>query len=629
MLATDRWAAVAIFAGMLSYALAASQRDTTATDSLVAPLPYHGAPSALGTIEPYRSFTRASIAHVPYRTLEDVLQWRLPAYVLSTGSLGEWNPPLVLGERPRDGVAVTDGIVATSAAVGAFPPALAMPEFMERLDVLVGADAAVIAGANGGTAYWFQQPWYDVGTPYTRVWYCQSAYDFIATDGVLSQNVAPNVNATLGFRRLTGPGRYDNQWLDAWNTRALVRWNPSPRTNISLVHRFSNWGMGTGGGVNTALSDDPTNERTAIVEYERLDQRLFRHELQLLVTDRAGPQRVLTASVGFRNEEWNIYRPPQLAVGADSSAHVRWLMRMLAAHARWEERFDESIAMIAGIEATLDRGTQSDYTAQLDAWQVVPFGYLRWQSASALVVRGGVRAMLRDGTAYPIAGAGLDFTASSAAISLDVASSLRMPSQVEGNVGPERVQMAMVRVRSGDSLARIEATAYLRRRTDAIVAQPILRSDTIVGVTYRNRSDAAIESGATIGSSLVIAGFRIEPWVVLSFEGARSLPLLYATLSIGYQYRIGRNRLVGEMFVRTRTATRADRFVPQSWAFVPGDDVLPAAFDGATIALSAELGNAVVKLAMGNILSSYYATLSTFPQLDRHITLSVAWTFFD
>lgn len=45
--------------------------------------------------------------------------------------------------------------------------------------------------------------------------------------------------------------------------------------------------------------------------------------------------------------------------------------------------------------------------------------------------------------------------------------------------------------------------------------------------------------------------------------------------------------------------------------------------------LWAQLGNATVKLAMGNVLSAYYATLSTFPQLDRHITLSVGWSFFD
>ncbi|MCX7930468.1 MAG: hypothetical protein N2663_07095 [Chlorobi bacterium] len=614
---------------MIAIELHASQPDSTASDSLVLPMPYHGAISVLGTVVPYRSLTRASIASIPYRTLEDAVEWRLPAYILSTGSIGDWNQPLLFGERPRDGRVVADGISAASSATGVFPLAMVMPEFMERFDALVGADAAVLAGSNGGTAYWVQQPWYDVGTLYTRVWYCQSAYDFIATDGVLSQNVAPNVNATLGFRRLTGPGRYDNQWLDAWNTRALLRWNLSPRVNISFVHRFTNWGFGSNGGVNTALSDDPTNERTAIVQYARLNQRLFRHDVQALLTNRLDEHTVLTASLAAVTEEWNIDRSPLLAVFSDSNTQVRWITRTLTANARWERRFDSSLATIVGIESSLDHGTQSDYTAALDRWQLVPFGYMRWNAGAHVSVRGGGRALVQRGQLSPIIGSGLDVDFQGVAVSLDLASSVRMPAQVEGNVLPERTHLAMLRVRGGDSTVAIDASAYVRRRTDAIVASPLVRGDTIVAVTQTNQTTATLETGATLESALRVTNVHIVPVVVFHFVGSQRVPLLYASLSVRYQYRLGRNRLLGELFVRGRTRVRADRYVPQMWSFVPGDGVLPMSYDGITIALAAELGNAVVKLAMGNVISSYYATLSTFPQFDRHITLSVAWTFFD
>lgn len=242
--------------------LAHAVPDTTQRrDTLNRPLPFHGAITGLGIVQPYQTLKRSDILTIPYRTLEDVLEWRTPSYVLSTGLIGDWNVPLLFGEQPRDQRVVFDGIGAYSA-VGLFPPAMVMPEFMEQLDIVTGADAAIIMGANSGTGYWVQQPWYDTRAPYTRVWYCQSAYDFIATDGVFSLNVAPNLNTTLGFRRMVTPGRYSNQWLDVWNTRMLVRWNLAPDWNVSLVHRFANWGLGTNGGVDPERTDDrATNEQ--------------------------------------------------------------------------------------------------------------------------------------------------------------------------------------------------------------------------------------------------------------------------------------------------------------------------------------------------------------------------------
>lgn len=609
--------------------LAHAVPDTTQRrDTLNRPLPFHGAITGLGIVQPYQTLKRSDILTIPYRTLEDVLEWRTPSYVLSTGLIGDWNVPLLFGERPRDQRVVFDGIGAYSA-VGLFPPAMVMPEFMEQLDIVTGADAAIIMGANSGTGYWVQQPWYDTRAPYTRVWYCQSAYDFIATDGVFSLNVAPNLNTTLGFRRMVTPGRYSNQWLDVWNTRMLVRWNLAPDWNVSLVHRFANWGLGTNGGVDPERSDDPSNERTAAVVYNTLDQRMFRHDVQLLATKQAGERRILSATVAMSNEEGNVYRPLWLSFGTDSNTHVRWISTILTLQMRWEERLDTSLAILGAIESAVGRTTASDYTAAQRVRQIGTYLYGRWEPMSNVIIRGGLRWMAGGAHLLPVAAIGMTTSFAGVTIRLDAVSSVRPASAVEGNVQPEYVRLLLLHARTGDSAVNAGLSAYVRQRRNAIVATPLVRGDTVITTVASNASSLRTESGITIESNVSLQRFCLAPMVVCSFLGSEGMPLLYGALSLRYTHRIGRNRLQAELFFRARTMVHAQRFIPHTWAYLATDQLLEAAVDGATLALSAELGNAVVKLAMGNVLSTYYATLSTFPQLDRHITLSVAWTFFD
>jgi len=618
--------------GVMNVLAAAVASDSVALDSFcVRPLPFHGTVSVFGVINPFRTFTRDSIASLPYRTLEDVFDWRSPSYTLSSGLFGDWNVPTLFGERARDHAVRADGFPMQSSVTGLFPPAMMSPEFMERMDVLIGTDAAIIAGASSGTAYWFQQPWYDTRTPYTRVWYCQSAYDFLATDGVLSQNVAPNLNATVGFRRMVTPGRFPNQWLDVWNTRALVRWNVSPSLNFSLIHRFANWGIGTNGGVNPQASEDPTNERTAQVMYRSLDERLFRHDLELLVSNYRSPTEMLSGGVALQFEEWNRYRSRALAVETDSSQHVRWRSDRMIAFMRWEQQLGTQLSILAGAEGSITVAGGSTYTAALvgsDRYQSAGYGYVRWES-TPIAIRGGARFMLARGELSPIVGAAMRIGDSVRALSLDVSKTIRVPSTVEGLLSPEHAWLIMVRLETViASRYRLAATGYWRRYSNPIVGEPITRNDTILGATYINASPMQ-RSGLVVESQWMLGQFRFAPQLVLSFVGARELPILYATCSLGYTHSIGRNRIGGELFLRVRTQVAAARFIPQSWAYLPSDALLPAATDGGSVMLWAQLGNATVKLAVSNILSAYYATLSTFPQLDRHISLSVGWSFFD
>lgn len=616
---------------MLLSALRCIAADSVATDdSLSKPLPYHGAVSALGIVVPYRSFTRATISSLPYRTLDDILEQRTPAYVLSTGLLGDWSVPLLFGESPRENVFVFDGIASMQRLMGNYPPAIVMPEFMEQLDVLIGADAAILAGASGGTAYWVQQPWYNTRSPYTRVWYCQSAYDFIATDGTFSQNVAPNVNATVGFRRMVTPGRYDGQWLDTWNTRALLRWNPSDVVSLSLVHRFTNWGVGTNGGINTTLSEDPTNERTAIAMYPGLNQRLFRHELQFVGTAEQTPHRVFTASIAFATDEWGIHRSSELMTDGDSNATVRWSSWSLRGTVRWEEQLTDEGGIITGVDAAYTHTGASAYTAAIAASDLSVFGYTRWTLTPTTTLRGGGRILLANSDVLPIAGVALEQRAPNFLLTVDASTSARLPISTDlGSIQAERTHVLLLRVERADSTIPIAASAFLRWRPSMNEYFPVIRGDTVVGVEVHSTQRLRPASGVIVESSLLVGNMQVASQLVANFEGAHRVPFLYGTVSLRYQHRIGRNRLIGELFVRGRTSVVADRFLPFAWAYVQGNQWLPAAFDGATLSIAAELGNATVKLAMGNIASTYYATLSTFPQLDRHITLSIAWTFFD
>ena len=134
------------------------------------------------------------------------------------------------------------------ANFGTFNMDMFSTEFMESVEILVGSDAVIFSNNSSGALINLQEIRYNASTPYTKLWINQAGTSMISSDGVFSQNILPNFNFTVGIRAISSDGDFTNQWVDSWNLRGILRWNLSPKTNISLTENFYNHAAGTNGG---------------------------------------------------------------------------------------------------------------------------------------------------------------------------------------------------------------------------------------------------------------------------------------------------------------------------------------------------------------------------------------------
>ncbi|MBK9246858.1 MAG: hypothetical protein IPM69_01785 [Ignavibacteria bacterium] len=133
-----------------------------------------------------------------------------------------------------------------------------------------------------------QERVFNTKTPFTHLWYSQGGYDYVASDGILSQNIAKNWNATIGYRRQSSTSRFLNSDLDLWNIRANIRWSPTSKTTFTLSELFTHRRTGVNGGIDST-SPSISNELIAVPKYAEFNERVYRHEVTLsgttLLTD--------------------------------------------------------------------------------------------------------------------------------------------------------------------------------------------------------------------------------------------------------------------------------------------------------------------------------------------------------
>lgn len=255
------------------------QKAPTPQVPLFVPMHDHGSIVERGS-EPTIRVHRYDIQRSFYTSFDELLESRLPAFSLHQGYYALPNTFRVLGGGARDNaILFLNGRPLNDVSTSILPPNFYPTEFMQQAQILLGSEAVVAADNSSGMAMNLQEPRYNAKTPYTRLWYSEGANGYISSDGTLSQNIAANVNMTLGFRREAGDGRYLNQAIDSWNLRALFRWNLSERTNISIVELFTNRAMGLNGGVDTSGTIDANDALSAQVQYPLLNQRVITHDL--------------------------------------------------------------------------------------------------------------------------------------------------------------------------------------------------------------------------------------------------------------------------------------------------------------------------------------------------------------
>ncbi len=619
--------------------------DTVRTSKeVVPPVPLyepshrHGEWNWLGDSSPW-TIDRHEIQPKFYSSFDDLLESSAPGVPLHQGYYALPNTMRVLGGSANDNALLFNGrplndVTSGQALMNLFPT-----EFMQKAEILLGSDAVVVADNASGMALNVQEPRYNAKKAYTRLWYAEGANGYISSDGVFSQNIAPNVNMTLGYRREAGDGRFTNQAVDSWNLRALFRWNLSDATSVSLVELFSNRLMDLNGGIDTAGTVDINDELSARVRFPLMNERLISHDISATLTTRlaADSSSRLQLNAYYSHRLWHLGRDSSMIFSTDSALGLNWTNVRSGIQGRLEQDFFGHIRMSLGADAEMQSSDSYDYAKGDTRLRLAAFAQTRLQLSSALNLSGGARLQVLGGTTALNVGARLHTDLSKSwSLTIDASQSARIPSLSEGvQLNQEHATLVFAKLGFADSTTKFSLLVFSRYLTNTISAAALYdpSSVKIVNTLYSNGADRTI-SGATLDGTYSFGSWSVGAQA--QFHATQSgsvndklLPAVALRTGVEYRYPIARNMLSIGVAAKARSAYYGEAFIPQTWAYIPAEREQSAAFGGLEFLAGARIGDAFIKLAYQNILSNSTSSLSTFPAVVRNLSLSIAWTFFD
>ncbi len=620
-----------------SMAVADTLKQVIALDTVL-PLHTHG--RVLLTVEPPATVvTKHDIRLWDYNGLYELIERSTHTYPLSLGQAGGMNHVSFYGADPRAVAVGYNGRSLADPALGFYNLEQFPVEALERISVMTGTYAAILADNASGAYVNLEEIRYNTSRPYTRIWYHQGGYKHIASDGVFSQNVDKRLNVTLGFRRQSARGRYENSFFDAWNLRGVVRWNASDYTNISLSEIFTSHFTETNGGVDWNASAEPGNELTADVEYPALEERVYRHDLTLTASSYLAQDSStsVSGSAYYSHALWEKDRTRALWLSpADTSNLVSFVTRRVGITGQFEQHF-YALLLVAGGKIEQLVNDRTVYFADNRDIESSAFGLITLFPHSAVKLSAGVRARFAEEKVHMSAGLRAETDVNEhTRLWADFSRSVRTPSVVEGtDLQSEDHVLALVGLGWKVGKHSTDLTVFYRSTQHAVVAAPALATTgTVINTVFANAVGAVNTMGAILSyegriSSFVASAFLDATYRTAAGERVQTFPLLYGGLTVMYEYAVGRSALRAGVRVRGLTSFAGNRYVPLTWSYIPVQEESGAKGNGLDLLASATLGNAAIRLSFNNVLGQTYYYVPFYPQEEGAFRLSVSWAFLD
>lgn len=625
-------------------ALTAADTATARADTLrivaidtISPLPRHGQAFLIGPL-PSMAMSKEAMQRIEYDGLAGIIEHRAPVYPLSLGGTGQLNHFSFYGAMPRDVGFTYNGRPLDDPASGLFNPAQFPVEALERVEILTGTQAVVLADNTSGALVNLQEVRYDTRRPFTRIWYHQGGYKHLASDGVFSQNIANGINITAGFRRQSAKGRYDNSVLDVWNVRGALRWNVGKQTNISLSDVFTNHYIGTNGGVDIEASPALGNERTAIVHYELLNERVYRHDVTLSMSSYLAEDSsvALSGSAYFSHALWERGRSPALFLSvADNGDRFSFITRRMGITGKLEQQFSV-VRLVAGGTFEQLSNEQTPYFPDNSDAVAAAFGLVTLTPTTDISLTTGLR--------FRVVGEKVTLSTgvrASAQIDehltlwSDVSRSTRLPSVVEGrNLLAEENVLVLGGGTWREGGHKLEGTAFYRTVENPIQASPVSTTTGTVLTTAFSTGKPLQTTGVVLQyegrvGSIVSTAFAHGAYVLADGVRLSTMPLLYAGITAMYEYPVGHSMLMGGLRIRGLTSFQGQQYVPMTWSYIPVQQESSVRGNGVDILVSAIVGNAFIRASYNNVFGETYYFVPFYPQDDGVFRLSVSWSFID
>jgi hypothetical protein len=584
--------------------------------------------------------SKEDIQEEAYLQLGDILYENLNFYPMSLGSFGMYNHISIYGANPTASSFNYNGRSINDLQFGSLNPEQISPESFENLEIYTGSDAVIFGDNAQGGYFNIQQKKYNAGKPYSRLWYAQAGFEFLAADIIYSQNFRPNWNFTLGIRNMTTDGRYENQFLRSWNVRAALRWNLSDLTSVTLTENFVNHGMGANGGVNREESSLIFDEIFANVNYNDLNRYLYRHDLTLNFTSILDKDSINAVSLNayFTNSEWeHDARNDFYFDYTDSTTQLDYFNNKFGMNGKYELNFFDYFFLNVGGSIENVTISNTPYNSGFKGLNYNAYGRGELIFADEFKLTGGGKLAYFYGKSALSFGSAAHLKFGNLSSKFDVSISERVPTPAEGlELEKENHLLSVFDLNLNLQPHVFSLSAFVRYIDSPIIFDNEQYSPDSILIDYQGRN-ADNEEIYGLGAKLDIelfSGFRTRINTIMQYSkldgnDSKKFPLFYSDIDLNYSRKFKNNKLSGGVRLRLISEFYGQSFFPQRRVYVPVGSASTFSNNGIDLYATAVLGDAFIKLEFMNALSQGYYYVPYYPQLTRNLVLSVAWSFLN
>lgn len=583
-------------------------------------------------------FTKYKLAQKDILFLEEVFQNNTGIQILNLSALGIPKPILANGTV---GFAKSqwNGINAIEPHYGQstfdFFPIL----MFDRIELFEGLEAFVFNGSSTGVAFNYVSRNFDSKVPYTQIWIGQGGYDFLGSGAVVSQNLTRNLNAHFSYERYWSAGRYNNNQSDRWNLLTGTRINISPKLNVKIEHRYTNWGYGLNGGVNPRQSNDIFENTTAIVNFQQYKRRIYQNDFNLSYLWELLADSVLSLSGNFLfshsilEEEKDSTEFPNLE---RSFAKIQNYSSLFGTEQRIVYKND-FFGLTTGVEAWQREKAKIDSSFIVDFGKVFFYGLVDFSLTKNLNLVTGCRIGLFESTQRISFGSKVIYRKDTSYLGFFEGNYLQNMEvyNLKGKFNSQNNILFRVGMQFIVKSCEFQIKAFYRNFIDYSVFEPVY-DKTDRPISFRlleNINYKAFGIDATVKFPLWF-GLMSETRIIGYYSDYYKInndffPNFVFNQALKYRYTRGKS--IAEIGISFELISPFVGFtyLPQWNIFARNNYPVNWQNDGINLFASLKLGNAFVSLAFENLLSSNFFYFPTYPEYDRNLRITLIWSFND
>jgi len=584
----------------------------------------------------FAHITKKTLRTLRYGSLSEVLKRGTFFQPLSLGGFGQPNSVNIFGGFANDIGVSYNGRTLSDIWSGTYNLEQHSPEGFDAIDVYVGTDAVGLAPQPTLTWLNLQGIRHNTATPHSVLWYSQGGGDVIAADITMSQNIAENLNVTVGVRRNGGRGVFQRTDFDVWNARAAVTFSPTPRTTLDLRYDVSSMNTDLWGGLYENVVLTNVNEATAQTVHSSLRDETRRHDGTLTLVQRLteDSSSTITAVAYYTSNNLRRQRDSTTLTVAEPLGTDPFVVRttMMGAVGRIDQRIG-AITLRAGASVDFVESPRFDYADSASDLITNLFAHASVPLSEPLTLRIGGRFGTTWGRGLSGLGAALAWRVQAGTIEADVSVAQQASTLSEGrNLPFERHLLALLSMKGTD----FSVAAFYRSVENAYVYGRL--SDTSGTRLLDARIVSANSSRAVTGllaqATVPIGDWQAIPLVRLQYEPSTDTYAgtgvrIMTQLDVSYRHRVGTNSVrIGVVGILQPQFT-AHTYVPTRWAYVLDPREHGWSANGLDAYLTAVLGNATLRISYENILAQRWYTVPIYPEITQNLRVMLHWAFLD